>query len=269
MALQKIGPSANNMVQGGRRVYIKRNGEANYAHIGFLEKADPTPQLDVREVENGYDGSKVLIKRRASVKSIEWDIVTLERTKENLRFWYQGGSTSADTQSASDIDGNDNKTIVDCLIGVSAYGDIVAGRYYPMSICDGGKTRVRRLDPATPVTVDGLVEGTGFFVDYENGMIAFAATPGSALEITLKWLALAGTTFSPWSVAGIDDCAAEIVTVGEEGDIVERVVIPKCRLEPAGSDVINITDDSKLNLKLIQLKHATLAWGTVNINDLG
>jgi hypothetical protein len=269
MAQQKIGPSANNMVQGGRRVYIKRSGEANYVHIGFLEKADPTPQLDVREVENGYDGSKVLIKRRSSVKSIEWDIVTLERTKENLRFWYQGGSLSADTQVAGDVEAGDAKTIVDCLIGVAAYGDIVAGRYYAMSQCDGGKTRVRRLDPATPPTVNGLVEGTGFWVDYENGMIAFAATPGSALAVTLKWLALAGSTFSPWSVAGIDDCVAEIVTVGEEGKIVERTAIPKCRLEPAGSDVVNITDDSKLNLKLIQLKHATSGWGTVNVNDLG
>jgi hypothetical protein len=268
MAQQTVSPSANNFVTGNRIVQIKRSGEANFIHIGRLSKADPTPNIDARDVELGVSGSMVLVKRRTRIKSVDWAVETYERTLENLRLWYQGGSTSAWTQSASLVVSGDSKTIVDMLLDVAAYTDIVAGRYYPVAAADG-TTRIRRLDPATPPTISGLVEGTGFFVDYENGMIALAAAPGSALAATWKWLAIAGSSFSPWYYQGLDNCVAEILTVGEDGKILEVATIPLCRLESDSADAMIINDEAKLQFKLVQLKHPTSGWGTAYRADVG
>jgi hypothetical protein len=262
-------PSGDNLVQGGRRVYIKRSGEAYYTHIGYLEKADPTPDINTREVYNGYDGSEQLIKRRTNIRSVKWDIVSLERTLENLRFWYQGGTKSSWTQSADEVLVGDSEVASGCLIGVSAYTDVVAKVWYPISACDANKTRVHRLNKAVPPTFGSLVEGTDFYVDYENGMVAFAAVLASDVAVTLNWLAVSGSSFAPWYFAGIDNVVAEIMTVGEEGDIIEVQEIPKARLETAGTDSVTITDDSKINLSLVQMKHATSGWGTYRHADVG
>jgi hypothetical protein len=267
MAIETMTPNEAHIMRGGTRLFVRRTGDD--AKLGWipLGKIDPVgiaPSVKRDELYDGYSGSRRLFKARATTEKIEFTVTCYERTKEILRAWLQGGAASTVTQDAGEVDGEDNKNITDLLEDLTAVTDILPNKAY--KIYDGAGNHIHHLDPDTPVTIVDLVEGTDFVVDYVAGFITFAAAQTVDAEMTVKWKASSETTFDLFSDEGIA-IEAKGVHVLEDGGRVERWTIPSARLEPGGDGKVDFENETKLELKLIQLWHATLGWGTYSISE--
>jgi hypothetical protein len=267
MAIETITPNASHIMRGGTRLFVRRTGDD--AKLGWvpLGKIDPVgiaPSVKRDELYDGYSGTRRLFKARATTEKIEYTVTCYERTKEILRLWLQGGSTSTVSQTGGEVDGDDNKKISDLLEDLTAVTDIVPNKAY--KIYDGAGAHIHHLDTATPVTIVDLVENTDFVVDYVGGFITFKAAQTVDAEMTVKWKTVSETAFSLFSDEGIDvECMG--VHVLEDGGRVERWTIPSARLEPSGDGKVDFENETKLEVKLVQLWHATSGWGTYSISE--
>lgn len=267
MSLETMSPNAAHIMRGGTRLFVRRTGDD--AKLGWvpLGKIDPVgiaPSVKRDELYDGYSGVRRLFKSRATTEKIEYTINCFERTKEILRLWLQGGAASTVTQTAEIWEVGDAKKLSDLLEDITAYTDIVPNKAY--KIYDGAGNHLHHLDPATPVTVADLVEGTDFVVDYIGGFITFKAVPAADKIMTVKWKAASETAFALFSDEGIDvECMG--IHVLEDGSRVERWTIPSARLEPSGDGKVDMDNETKLEVKLVQTYHATLGWGTYSISE--
>lgn len=263
--MKDISPDQANILRGGAHVLFQRTGAVGYLDLGDLSDFSLSPQVDANERISGRDGTRTVMKRRVTIKSVEMSIKSGERTLENVRAWLRGGTASADSLAADSIVAGDSITLSECLVGVSVYTDIVAGRYYQFGDPDASKAPLMLLDPANAPVIGSLVEDTDYVVDYEAGMVAFKAAPGSDLAVTLKWLgytASQGVEFAPMGAADIEGSAI-VITNFEDGNVIEKLTLPKVVLEPAGGLQAQIENDSEIEFKMTWLKHATSGWGTL------
>lgn len=267
MSLESVSPSTKNYMRGGTRVFVKRDGETNFVHLGNIVNVSVARDEDIQEHVTGIDGSRVIDRKRQEVKAINYTVQCDESTKENVRMWLLGGSSSTTSQSAT----VGNATKISELINTT-YSSIVAGRYYSMLIDKAATTSFKKMwDKSQAIAITGLTAGTDFFVDYVAGKIAFKATPGSDATVTGAGKLTAysgGYKFDQFDNFRLD-VSAEGVHSFEDGDIRDFWTIPKAQLIPSGDGSISIENDRTLEFTLSQLKDTLLGWGTYERVDVG
>jgi len=274
--LERVSPSSNNYMRGGARVFVRRSTEtsaAGWVHFGNIVNVSTAPDVNSSEHVTGIDGRREVDRRFSDIRSITYTIQVDENTMDNVRLWLAGGAAAMSTQTA--LDKSSGVKLSVALIGVTAYTDIVVGRWYDISDATGSKVKVFNLDktyakdptnyPTEHVAIGplhGWAEGTDFLVDYYGAKIMFYTVPLSDYLMYYKATALAQVlTFSPLATAE-QNVVAEGWMVMEDGKVVDKWTVPSGRLEPSGNAQVSVENPRQLEYKLIQLKHATDGWGT-------
>jgi hypothetical protein len=263
MAQKKVSPSADNLMQGGSRLFVTFSGDSHPYHFGLVQELGATPEFEEKETFSGMGGSKVVYKRRKTLTKITHPFKALERTNRVVRAWMQGGAAATAAQTGGT---NITQTIAD-ITGAVTGAAVVVGVYYA-------------LDNHSITANDGItgtgtwVEGTDYKIDYVKGAIAFLrALVDADLDDVLQYdaavVAASATESFPKFAVLDQEVSAEIWNVLEDGKVIEKSTIPKARLEPSGTGAVSFEEESALEFNLVQLKHDTLGWGTFTTLDKG
>jgi hypothetical protein len=264
MSQLKHSPSSNNILAGADVVLVTFPGDSFPTHFGHIDPLGVNPELQNKELTGVSGGVIGVVKRRQVHLKTTYSLKAYERTEKILRAWFFGGSAASATQTA----GTDGDEAIADITGAAAYGDVLAGVWYPLA--KRGVSSVVIGDGGTPAT--NLVENTDYQVDYHAGRICFlralAGAGEYAYSVTYSYEAQTQRTFSKHAVSE-QIVSAEVWRYFEDGKVIEKETLPKCYLEPAGNAKDEPQDNTGLEFNLIQVPHATLAWGTINRVDRG
>ena len=275
---EKVAPNSNNYMRGGARVFVRRTTEAasgGWLHLGNIVNVTVQPDVNVQEHVTGIDGRREVDRRFTDIRSITYQVQCDENVMENIRLWLHGGTMSSGSQSAVDLSSGAKK-LSEVLRGISAYTDIVAGRWYDLSDGTANKPVIYNISKAyTPnnsyssehVQLGSRAQiendtDAGFRIDYLGGKIMFYAAPAADHAVKLKATSLSGVqSFDKNYVVDLD-VVAEGWYVFEDGEVVDKWTLPRARLEPAGNSAISIDNPKTIEFNLVQLKDSTDGWGT-------